>query len=133
MERTCDICGTTYLARRATSRYCSGACRAKASRKGPPPAPVTRIAAPSAVGGIEAATLDELTAAGRVGSSAGQRALALARLLDAPPQGSLGAVAGWAREHGSAMATALAGAVTASATRSALDEIKARRDAKRGA
>ena len=143
MERSCDVCGITYLARRATSRYCSGACRAAASRgaKRRPPAPVVPLAKPpkptaedesTPPGAVEEATLAELRAVDRVATAAGQRALALARLIDSPPKGSLGSAAGWHREHGSAMALATAGTEVPRAS-SVLDEIRARRDAKRHA
>jgi hypothetical protein len=32
-DRTCDACGRTFTPARADARYCSGACRAKASRE----------------------------------------------------------------------------------------------------
>jgi hypothetical protein len=32
MERPCDVCGTTYTARRASSRYCSERCKKRAQR-----------------------------------------------------------------------------------------------------
>jgi hypothetical protein len=129
MERACDYCGQTYIAKRATSRFCSNSHRSMASQKGltskRPPVVIRPM-----VGGVADATRVELADAGRLESSAGQRALALAKLLDDPPQGSLGSVAGWSREHGAAMAQAMAD-VQATPVLSLADEIKARRDAKR--
>lgn len=138
MQRTCDNCATSYEARRATSRYCSGACRTQAGRRAAAGGkPVAKLVppAPSEVrelGPIEASSSAELSAAGRLTSSAGQRALALARLLDAPPAGTLGAVAGWSREHGAAMASALVN-VEQRQAKSALELAREKRDAKRHA
>lgn len=138
MQRTCDNCATSYEARRATSRYCSGACRTQAGRRAAGGKPVAKLVPPPAaaevreVGPIESASTSELAAAGRLTSSAGQRALALARLLDAPPAGTLGAVAGWSREHGAAMASALVN-VEQRQAKSALELAREKRDAKRHA
>lgn len=133
MQRDCDVCGTTYEAKRASSRYCSSVCRTRASRKGiAGPAPVVELtpAAPRPSGGVTEATVAELSAVGAMESSAGRRALVLAGLLDDPPPMSLGAVAGWSREHGAAMVQALA---SGTGVVSAVDELRARRRAKRGA
>ena len=139
MERLCDSCGTPYVAVRAHSRFCSTRCRvaaaAKRARDGEAPAPqpaMAPVAEPAEGDGpVTAATRAELRAAGRLDCSAGQKALALAALIDAPPHGTFGSVAGWSKEHGAAMAAALVDVKPAQ--RSTLDEIKARRDAKRGA
>ena len=32
MKKTCELCGTEYEAKRATSRYCCAGCRVKAGR-----------------------------------------------------------------------------------------------------
>jgi hypothetical protein len=146
MERSCDVCGATYTAQRRTSRFCGGTCRMRALRgneprkpKAPKPAPKP---APVAVdepdhrwgrrSDVQDATRAELEAAGRLDSAAGRKALALADLIDNPPPLTWSSIAGWSREHGAAMAAALAGAEVAT-TRSTLDEIRARRDAKRHA
>jgi hypothetical protein len=138
MERQCDVCQTTYTAKRITSRYCSTRCRTRACRKGASnsratvtPLP-TRAAPAGEHGPIEAATLAELEAVDRVGVSAGQRALMLARLLDDPSPLALSSVAGWSREHGAAMDAAMVG-VEKPREKSALDRAREKRDAKRHA
>lgn len=136
MTRQCDICGTRYEAKRSTSRYCSSRCRTTATRKGqsrPKGATVSPIRAPQAEQGpIEAATLAELEAVGRSTTSAGRRALMLARLLDDPPPIALSSVASWSREHGLALAAATVG-VDQPRPKTALDLARERRDAKRHA
>jgi hypothetical protein len=131
MERACDYCGRTYVAKRASSRFCTPSHRAMAHKRGmkaPPPEPV--VIRP-VIGGVVDATRAELVKAGRLESSAGQRALVLAGLLDDPPQGTYGSLAGWSKEHGSAMAEALRDAVEVRQVLSVADEMRARRDAKR--
>lgn len=138
MKRQCDVCGTPYEAKRATSRYCSARCRTTATRKGQAKAKgavVTPIRVPrpaDEVGPIEAATLAELDAVGRSSTSAGRRALMLARLLDDPPPIALSSIAGWSREHGAAIAAATVG-VDQPRPKTALDLARERRDAKRHA
>jgi hypothetical protein len=78
------------------------------------------------------ATLAELVAAERQNSAAGQKALALAELIDNPPPMTWSSIAGWSREHGAAMAEALRVENVPQAT-SLADQLKARRDARRGA
>ena len=139
MQRQCDVCGATYTAQRATSRYCSTRCRTRASRKGTSkgrgtvtPMPVRPVATHSGTGPIEAATLAELEAVDRVATSAGQRALMLARQLDDPSPLALSSLAGWSREHGAAMAAATAD-VEKPRPQTALDKAREKRDAKRHA
>ena len=133
MDRCCDHCGAPYRAQRSTSRFCSGACRTAAGRRPRKAAPVVTIEAPRPpAGDIEAATLRELTAAGVEHSAAGARALAMARLIDSPAPGTFGAIAGWSREHSAALAEALRTDQVVQST-SLADQLKARRDARRGA
>jgi hypothetical protein len=131
MERACDMCGVTYAAKRPSSRYCGPTCRQRARRAGAARPVADPVAIRPVVGGVADATRVELAAAGRLESSAGQRALVLAVLLDERPLGSYGSLAGWSREHGAAMAEALRDAQAARPALSAADEIRARRDAKR--
>jgi hypothetical protein len=146
--RDCDQCGNPYVARRQSSRYCGSDCRVAAHRQAkrgddvapkpkpkPAPEPVDAPVPPEPTpeptpGAVRAATLAELERAGRVDTPAGQTALALAELIDAPPPLTWSSVAGWAREHRASLAEALRD-VKPAAARSTLDEIKARRDAKR--
>jgi hypothetical protein len=69
----------------------------------------------------------ELQAAGRLDSSAGQAAVALARRIDDGAESSAG-LAALTREMRAAMAEALA---RAEASGDALDELRARREARR--
>lgn len=138
--RDCDACGTSYEAKRATSRFCSSRCRQAAHAAGKSGAPKAARVVPlrptstpvDGPGPIEAATLAELEAVDRASTAAGRRALMLARLLDDPPPLSLSSVAGWSREHGAALATATAG-VDAPRARTPLDLARERRDEKRHA
>jgi len=132
MERPCDDCGKTYTAQRSTSRFCSPKCRIRSHGKvGTRPSPPVSVVKPRPGRSVEAATLKELDAANQTQSAAGQQALALAVLID-DPQGALGSVAGWAREHRAAMAEALRVEIVPQST-SLADQLKVRRDAKRGA
>lgn len=138
MERICDACGESYLAKRATSRYCSDRCRKRAlraraaevvaidpgkkrrtrSRKPPPPADEPSVAA---------ATKTDLAAVGRLAGPLGQAAMVLAGRIDAH------------RDTGSALAAvtkewrATMSAATAGVKREAnpLDELRERREARR--
>ena len=129
MERACDVCGQTYTAKRPASRYCGSTCRQRSRRAGTAE-PAAPVHIRPMVSGVADATRAELVAAGRLHSSAGQRAMVLAELIDARPQGSFNSLAAWSREHGAAMEQALK---SASSATSSLDELKARRSAKRGA
>jgi len=46
MQRPCDECGTTYTAKRASSKFCSPRCRVRANRKTSEPAPLAVLTAP---------------------------------------------------------------------------------------
>lgn len=97
----------------------------------PPTAPVRLPSAgggaqPDGPGRVEAATLAELEAAERAGTSAGVEALHLARLLDAGGYTAQGAAA-LAKARREALAVALEGAKVAE---DALDELRRRRLAK---
>lgn len=143
MDKSCARCARTFTAKRQVARFCSVACRnaaAAARAKGQPEAKVvpakpkakrTRKAAglePEAVPtGALGAVLDELQAAGRLQSSAGQAAVALARRIDDGAESSAG-LAALTREMRAAMAEALS---RAEATGDALDELRARREARR--
>ncbi len=66
--KTCDSCGERYAARRATSRYCSDACRKRGQRSGP--------ADPR--GDLVGAVRGDLAAAGLLDTRVAQQAVALA-------------------------------------------------------
>src|SRR5690349_10856390 len=84
MERPCDSCGTVYVAKRATSKYCSTRCRTRASRGGEVIEFATKSSEPTEAGPTELAARRELEAAGRLETTLGQACLALARRLDMP-------------------------------------------------
>lgn len=131
MQRPCDVCGTPYEAKRPTSKYCSTRCRTRASRGTPTEhADVVPLPAPEEQAGpVEAATLRELEAVERADSVFGQTALALARKLDAGRETGA-AMASLAKQLEATLATATEGVTTAA---DPLDELRARRDAKRNA
>lgn len=128
MQRPCDSCGSGYEARRPNSRFCSPKCRKRAQRapagESPPRVPVALHPM------ISAATGRELTAAGRLESSLGQAALALARRIDGSAFDSGSSLAALTREWRMTLAAAVEGVPLAA---SPLDELKAKRDARRGA
>lgn len=137
MEAICARCAQPFSAASKRARFCSVKCRTQATRAraaGQPesltPAKPKRIvkAKPEAVTtGALGAVLDELQAAGRLQSSAGQAAVALARRIDDGAESSAG-LAALTREMRAAMAEALS---RAEATGDALDELRARREARR--
>lgn len=101
MQRKCDACPRMYEAVRPNSRFCSDTCRKRAQRghlapADPPPVPVSSVAGAAA---------SELRAVGRLDSSLGQAALALAARID-----NSNAVNGYAalvKEYRETMAEAL--------------------------
>ena len=112
------------------SKWCSQACRKRTARAGGPKvvhlsAPDTSPNQPS----CESTASRELEAAGRLDTTLGQACLVLARRIDANADtGS--ALAGAVKQLEATMAAATRGAQV---QRTALDELRARRDAKRGA
>ena len=140
MEATCARCGQTFSPASKRARFCSVKCRTQATRaraKGEPESAVvkpkpkrSRKAAatePDAPVGALGAVLAELRAAGRLESSAGQAAVALARRIDDGAESSSG-LAALTREMRAAMAEALS---RVEASGDALDELRARREARR--
>ncbi len=145
MQRACDICGTSFEAKRADARLCSQACRKRAQRAGAartrksvvaagltvvpdPPA----AAAPAPVSGsLTASTEQALQAAGRANTWQGQSALELARRIDRAFVDTGSAYASLHREFRAAMTDALKGAnVAKSAVQARRDELAARRAAR---
>lgn len=140
MERCCDACDQTYLAKRATSRYCSERCRKRALRARAA-GPVVDLGAPKKRKSrdrkprldqptelaVAAATRTHLTGAGRMETPLGQAALVLAGRIDAcRDTGS--ALASLTKEWRQTMAAATAGVKQAD---NPLDELRARREARR--
>jgi hypothetical protein len=133
--RTCDICGCEYEAKRKDSRACSATCRKRKGR-GAGPAPVPAAATSAAAGepakpiSLVEATRLELTAAGKADTVLGQLALSLAGRLS----GSVTGIAALSKEFRAVKAEALGevpGANPAPGTGDTVDELRARRNAKR--
>ena len=82
MERSCDICGGAYEAKRPNSKYCGDTCRKRASRGAVPADEVPTLVPDLEVGPVESALLAELTEVERTKTALGQAALALARRVD---------------------------------------------------
>ena len=142
MEATCARCAQTFSTSSRRARFCSPKCRTQATRarargeaesvavpsKPKPkrtrkPAPLEADAPVGALGAV----LAELRVAGRLDSSAGQAAVALARRIDDGAESSSG-LAALTREMRAAMAEALS---RVEASGDALDELRARREARR--
>lgn len=128
MDRTCTACGKTFTAKRSTAKYCSSSCRANVSTgKVVPLNPGAPIAShPASTGSLSDATSTQLADAGRADTPVGVAALLLARQLDDPTTPPA-ARAGLTREFRSTLAEALKGATAGSA----VDDLRARRDARR--
>lgn len=136
----CVMCGTPFTAKRASARYCGERCKKRAQRDPGRPAIGTsgtrpRSDAPAAVaqlrpmtGRVAELTERELMSAGRMDTALGAVALALASKLDEPGMDTGSSIAALAREHRSALAAAVDGAVKKS---SPLASIKGRRDEQR--
>lgn len=136
MEMACYECGEVFEAKRDTARYCSTRCRVRAHRKRKTEMPESvKQATASAVVGrlmdedeeppreapaegrvivddvpltVYAATVDELRKAGKVGTVAGQSALALARRIDNPTLDTGSALAGMVKQLEATLAGVLA-------------------------
>lgn len=123
-------CGKTFEAKRKTAVYCCNGCSVRASRAGqlgkPTPADGA-VRKPRVGSAMLRSTRTELAAAGRVGSSAGQRALLLAKRLDVSGQETGAAVAALCREHASAMDKALAAGAATDPVQQLQDEVGTRR------
>lgn len=122
MQRACDICSRPYEAKRPSSRYCSDTCRKRSQRS---TKPSTAEAEASTSCGVADAVERELVAAGRRESSAGQRALFLARTLESAVADSGSAKAALDKQLATALEQALDGAKRAA---DPLDELRARRE-----
>lgn len=118
LEIHCEICGELFRAKRRDARYCSARCRKRAQNG-------IRLFAGS--GGIAAAVADTLTRRGASASPLGVMARLLAEALDqAQPAQSAAALS---RELRATLATLEA---EPAATADPVDELRWRRDAKRG-
>lgn len=138
--KECEQCGTQFVARKSTAKYCSGNCRTRASRNrtaaginsaGQPAA----SAQPKASGGVVlvageglvAQVQRELEDAGRLDTVLGQQALVLAqrmRVVSPDTGSSLSAIS---KELRTVMAQALDGVAIEG---DPIDEVTRRREAK---
>lgn len=134
MERTCQRCGKAFTAG-PRALYCGSTCRARASedrRSGtasPPAAAAPRPQSEPSGQALADRVRAELDAAGRLGTTAGETALLLARRLEAGDDAG-SAVASLARQLLATMSEALRDSQQAA---DVVDELSARRDARRGA
>jgi len=132
MQRDCASCGLQYVTRRASSRFCGGTCqkraeRARAAGMRLPAANLDDLgAAPSLLVEAVSRELDEV---GRLSSVGGQMAVLLAQRI-ASRRETGAATAALAKQLSATMTWALGGVAKAA---DPLDEIRARRDAKRSA
>lgn len=122
MERECDHCGKTFVAKRASAKFCSSSCRGQATkrrqsvdraqvvdlamkREGPAdPDIVAEAAEDPLVAGYRA----RLASAGKSGTHSGQHALFLARRLAASSGETGSAVAALSKELDRLMVSILA-------------------------
>lgn len=125
MRQTCARCGTSFEAKRATARYCGSSCRSLATRERKQDGLVEVATAPD-MPSVLAAVRTELAAANRLDSVAGAAAQALAVRIDAQAETGA-AVASLTRQLHATMAEALRDAPVADG----LDELRARREARR--
>ena len=113
-QLTCP-CGTRFEAASPRARYCSAACRKRASRAGvvstattapkppvAPPAPLPDVDGDSVTGSVIA----ELASANVLRSPAGLAAVKLAQLIDSATLMQGTSVAAWTREMRAALADA---------------------------
>ena len=134
MQRNCDECGTAYLAKRPSSKYCTTRCRTRSTRKRQGgtavqsrPAQPAPDAAPLTPGVLADATRAEL---GPLADTAdGILLLTLATRIDSVPE-TAPALASLSKEFAARKAELMTHRVT---TVSPMDELRARRDARRTA
>ena len=130
MQRPCDSCGREYEAKRPRSRFCGATCRQRAARA-PAPVPHQKAVATAPLTtpltGLADVTRREMEAAGRLNTTLGQQAVALAARIESPMETGA-SVASLSRELRAVMAEAMQGVAVA---RDPMDELRARRDLKR--
>src|SRR5689334_2757501 len=130
MQVTCRSCGNGFEATNPRAKFCGSTCRSRAHRNGEvvplqqPPEP----SSPSEEPPLLVATRRELEKAGVADTALGQQAIELARRMSHPKAMAL-SVAPISKELRSVMLEAMKEAPR----QSALDELRAKRDAKRNA
>lgn len=123
VQRTCDVCGRDFEAKRKDAKTCSATCRSNKRNLSAPPDP-DEVGSNSLV----KATTAELAAAGKVDTMLGQLAISLAGRMSGTTTG----LAALSKELRSVIDAAL-GVKTpgAAPVTDDVDELRARRDAKR--
>ncbi|SRX93572.1 hypothetical protein MSP7336_01811 [Mycobacterium shimoidei] len=134
MQRQCAVCGKPFEARRPQARFCGATCRKRHSRNpsAAAPADAPAVVAPMTnrkpVGDLVEATRAELERLGRLDTVAGQQALRLAdEMYRFQTAGGLAAIS---KELSRVLAEIRQ---TVNVVDDPIDELKARRDAKRRA
>lgn len=126
--RSCDRCGTAYIAKNSRSRFCTDICRAKTNQERKRAAVSQASPVPAAeLSGLMLTVRAQLESVERINTTAGQAALALARRIDL----STDSGAGMARMIEVLMHTldrALEGVKT---EQDIVDQLQERRDGKR--
>lgn len=131
MDVTCVGCGKVFSAKRPNAKTCGDTCRKRVQRNPNIAAEAPAVTDPDPASeipvGLVASTVSELAKAGRENSALGQAAILLAYRLERSQVDTGSSVAAMVKQHGSTLAEALKAAESASM----IDELKARRDAKR--
>ena len=123
MQRICDVCGRGFEAKRRDAKACSATCRSN-KRNMVAPLDADEVAGNSLV----KATTAELAAAGKVDTVLGQLAISLAGRMSGTTTG----LAALSRELRSVIDAALSVKTSGAAPKAdGIDELRARRDAKR--
>lgn len=140
MQRTCDVCAKPFEAQRPTAKYCGSSCRARRSRAGAP-VPVVAVAPVSPgheqpdvderppVDGLIGAVRVELEELKQVNTVVGQHALELAKRIVNSPGMNTG-VSSLSKELSRVLGEARSASTVVD---DPVDDLKARRDAKRAA
>lgn len=137
MDRSCEVCGARYAPKRATSKYCSPACKKRAFDQRAAERAAARSAEKSQVSEsaqrparsteLTDRVTAELEAASRLDTVAGRQALLLARRLEDPETSFGSAAASLSKELREVMAEAMAGAAKEG---DPVDELLRRRELK---
>lgn len=123
MQRSCDVCGRDYEAKRKDSKTCSATCRSN-KRNGAGSAPAAEVVERNS---LVIATRRELEEAGKVDTMLGQLALSLAGRMSGTPTG----IAALSKELREVTNAAIGTRTSAPVQDDGIDELRRRRDAKR--
>lgn len=131
MMRNCDFCGRSYQAKRETSRFCQPKCRvynsnAKKNPQAPQPRPPGEPVLECGDVNLVEVTRATLEQSDRLDTVAGQQALRIAQAMSGRETGA--GIAALSKALSTVMSEALEGVP---AVADSLDELKARREARR--